>query len=121
MIRFFNNRKPMIALAVAVALLAIVVPACRMVGCSMEAGYMGFMHSGSALGFFGDCGGEYTSTFGPAGIVPPGGQSLLLTLVAALGVAAFVFSPQLVVGRASSVLSMPPPPPEDPLGERFRV
>jgi hypothetical protein len=120
-IRFFNSRKTMIALAVAVALVAIVVPMCRMVGCSMETGYMGFMHSGSAPGLFGDCGGEYTSTFGPAGIVPPGGQSLLLTLVAALGVAAFVFSPQRVVGHVSDVYAMPPPPPEDPRGERFRV
>ncbi len=121
MSHFVNSRKSLIALAIAVALVAIVVPTCRMVGCSMENGYMGFMHAGSELGLFGSCGGEYTSTAGPEGVIPPGGQSLLLSLFAALAAVAVVFMPQLVSRPVYLVEATLPPPPEDPLGARFRV
>ncbi|PKQ15768.1 MAG: hypothetical protein CVT67_07890 [Actinobacteria bacterium HGW-Actinobacteria-7] len=121
MSHFLNIRKPLIVLAITVALLAIVVPTCRMVGCSMENGYMGFMHSGSAPGLFSTCDGEYLSTAGPAGIVPAGSSSLLLMIAGALAVVVVRLTPQVVSRLALVADATPPPPPEDPLGQRIRV
>jgi len=120
--RFLNSRKILIAVAVMVALVAIVVPTCRMVGCSMDAGYMGFMHSDSTAGIFGSCGGEYSTSFGPDGVIPTAMQSLLLSLIGAVALIATLYAPTLVSRPVYLVdSSPPPPPPEDPLGARFTV
>ena len=50
MYRLLDNRKSLIAIAIVVAFVTVVVPTCRMVGCQMEMGYMGFMHPGDTVG-----------------------------------------------------------------------
>lgn len=105
-----------------IALVAIVVPTCRMVGCSTEMGYTGFMHAGTTAGFFGTCGGEYSTTSGPEGIIPTVVQSILLSLIGAVALVAKLATPQFVSRPVWLVDASPPPaPPEDPRGERFRV
>jgi hypothetical protein len=120
--RFLDNRKALIALAVAIAFVAVAVPTCRMIGCSMEMGYMGFMHPDSAFGFFQDCGGAYTVNSAPSAIVPAGSQSILTLLSGALAAIAVVAFAPFVISRPSLIVdATAPPPPEEPRGERFRV
>lgn len=122
MLRIIDNRKALIALTIIVAFVAVVVPTCRMIGCSMEmTGYMGFMHGGADLGFFSDCGGTWTTSTTPIGIVPAAIESLLLALVALVAAVAARFSPTLAVSRVRVVYATPPPPPQDPRGERLRI
>ena len=118
---FINSRKTTIALVIAVALIAIVVPTCRMVGCSMDGGYMGFLNMADEFGMLGTCGGEYQTSTGPESVVPAGLQALLLSLVAAIAAVALVLAPRVETARVVVADSAPPPPPEDPRGERFRV
>lgn len=119
-----NNRKALIALTVAIAFVAVVVPTCRMVGCSMDmGGSAGMMHHmGSVPMMSSTCGGEYSTTDGsPLGVVPVGVEALILALFATLlGVRALfatvMQSRSLVVAYAT-----PPPPLESPLGTRLRL
>jgi hypothetical protein len=123
MIRLLNSRKTLAALAIIIALVAIVVPTCRMVGCEMQTGgRMGFMHYGDALGFFSNCGGSWSNSATPVGVVPPSPQALLLlVLMAAIGSMMLLRRPQVLVHAVRIVDADPPPPPEDPRGERLRV
>jgi hypothetical protein len=111
-------RKTAVALAIVIALVAIVVPTCRMVGCSME---MGFMSSGMGLGFLPNCGGTYVMSGAPAAVLPAGADSLTLALVAAVVAAIALFRPRVATRLVRIIDAAPPPPPEDPRGERFRV
>lgn len=113
------HSRALIALAIVVAFVAIVVPTCRMVGCSMTGGAMPWGHS-MIPGFFGDCGGTYLTNGAPTAIVPSGVDSLVLALVFAVFAAAALYRPRTVVQRIVSHSADPPPPPEDPLGQRFR-
>jgi hypothetical protein len=116
-----NNRKALIALAIVVAFVAIVVPTCRMVGCSMTMGTaMPFGHQGMP-GFFGDCGGSYVTSSAPSAVVPSGADALVLALVAAVLAALVLFQPNVVAERARVATTGPPPPPDDPQGERRRL
>jgi len=120
--RLANNRKALIAFAIAVAFVTLVVPTCRMVGCSMEMNSaMGSMSHAMGAVISGTCGGEYVTTTGPLSIVPVGTESLLLSLLAALVAAAVLFSPRVEMRPVRFIDRAPPPPPEDPRGERFRV
>lgn len=124
MFRLLDNRKALIAVAIAVAFVAVVIPTCRMVGCSMDMGSMGamsMMNMGSGLGLSSTCDGEYTTTSSPLAVVPLGAESLVLALLAAVTAAVLLFSPQMVARPVLIVDAAPPPPPEDPLGVRFRV
>lgn len=126
MYRLLDNRKALIALAIAIAFLAVAIPTCRMVGCSMESGSMAsmdMMHmgSGAELGFFSTCGGEYSTTEGPLAIVPLGADVLVLAFAAACVAAGALASPMTVSRPVLVADATPPPPPEDPLGVRFRV
>jgi hypothetical protein len=124
MYRLLNNRKALIAVAIAVAFVAVVIPTCRMVGCSMDMGSMGamsMMNMGAGLGMSSTCDGEYLTTSTPLAVVPLGAESLVLTLLAAVMAAVVLFSPQMVSRPVLIVDAAPPPPPEDPLGARFRV
>jgi len=117
-----NNRKALIAAAIIIAFVAVVVPTCRMVGCEMlMGGYMPFMHTGDAFGVFSDCGGAWSVTDAPVGVVPVGLETLVLALLAAFVAGLVLFQPQLVARPVRIVDAAPPPPPEDPLGVRFRV
>lgn len=112
-----NNRRTLIALAIVVAFVAIVVPTCRMVGCSM----MGGRAWGDHVGIFGTCGGELVTTSAPNAVVPSGADALTLALVSVVILALALFSPRVRVQRIDIHSSDPPPPPADPWGQRFRI
>jgi hypothetical protein len=116
---FVHNRRFLMPLVIAMALVAIAVPTCRMVGCEMDMGAMPFMPHGA--GFYNQCSGEWVTSAGPAGVVPPGVDTLMLTLMAAVLVAVVLFSPMMSARPVFAFSAQPPPPPEDPRGERFRV
>jgi len=108
------------ALVVMMAVIAIAIPTCTMIGCDMSMGQgMPFMPSGT--GIYNECSGEWFTSTGPAGIVSNGVESLLLSLVVAAFVAAVVFAPRNVVAVVRASHTEPPPPPEDPLGQRTRI
>lgn len=109
----------MIAVAVVVAFIAIAVPACRMVGCSMG-GAMAWGDMETA-GFFGTCGGRYVSNALPVAVVPPGAAALVLSLFAAFFSAVVLFRSPAVVEIISVHASDPPPEPLDARGERLRL
>jgi hypothetical protein len=112
-----TTRKALIALAIVVAFVAIVVPTCRMVGCSMG-GAMPLGHMADVPGFFGSCGGTFVTSTAPSAVVPSGADALVLALLAAVIAAVAAFQPAVSVVRITSHPSDPPPPPEDPLGMR---
>jgi len=116
-----NSRKALVITAIVVTFLAIVVPTCRMVGCSMDmSGGMGFMHPGPGVGFFSTCGGEMLTSEAPLSVAPGGLETLLLALIA-LVVGLVLFAPRDSAAYSLIEVVEPPPPPRDPLGERFRV
>lgn len=115
-----NHRKALIALAIVVAFVAVVVPTCRMVGCTMNMSGMGASHS-MGLGLFSDCPGQLISTSAPTAVVPSSADSLVLAVAFAVFAAAVMARPQVRVVRIRSHASDPPPPPEDPAGERLRL
>lgn len=115
-----RHNRALVALAIVVAFVAIVVPTCRMVGCSMAGGEMSWGHS-LVPGFFQSCGGTFVTSSQPNAIVPASSDTLVLALVAALMAAAVLYRPRVAFQRIISHPADPPPPPEDPLGSRFRV
>lgn len=119
MYRALNSRRAMLAVAVVIAFVAIVVPTCQMIGCSMS----GSMAWGNfqGTGFFGDCGGEYVINSSPSAVVPSGLTTLLLGLVGMLFAGALMMNSQTSVVRIESHPSDPPPPPEDPRGVRLLI
>ncbi len=119
--RLLDNRKALIAIAIVIAFVAVVVPTCRMVGCQMEMGYMGFMHPGDTAGLFSDCGGTWSLSDVPEGIVPASINTLVLALFAAIAAVVALVRPQMVARPVLIVDATPHPPPEEPLGVRFRV
>lgn len=109
------------ALTIAVAFVAIVVPTCRMVGCSMDMGAMGMVHNFGQLSFMGDCGGTVVASSAPSAVVPAGADALVLALVAAVFAGIALAMPRPDTGLVRVIGETPPPPPTLPRGERFRV
>jgi ABC-type spermidine/putrescine transport system permease subunit II len=104
-------------MVIIIAMVAVLLPLCMMVGCGMSTTQM---LGSSMLGFSSACATTMTSN-AEAAIAPANLQSLILTLVAALG-AVFVFATPRHSTRLIRVLAEDPPaPPEDPLGARFIV
>jgi len=114
-----HNRKALVALTIIVAFVAVVVPTCVMVGCSMG-GAMPFGHL-DMTSLYSDCGGTYVTNTAPSAIVPAGADSLVLALVSAVLAALVLFRPAPTVQTIRVHASDPPPPPEDPRGERLRL
>jgi len=110
----------MLPLVVVLALVAIAVPTCRMVGCDMDMNAMPFVPFSGAH-FASDCPGQWEMNSVPASTLPSSSDTILLTLVAALVVAFVAFAPQVSAQPVYARVSNPPPPPEEPRGERFRV
>lgn len=112
----------MLPLVIMVALLAVALPTCQMVGCDMNGmTAMPFMPQGGA---YSDCPGEWVvNTNGSNGIVPSGTSSLtfllLIALVAIVG--AIFFAPMAAFMPVAAYAGDPPPQPEDSFGARFRV
>jgi ABC-type antimicrobial peptide transport system permease subunit len=119
--RLLNSRKTLIVLTIVVAFVAVAVPTCQMVDCNMEMGYMPFMHGQADFNISSMCGGEWVASQAPNAIVPAGADSLVLALVSAVVAAVLMLRPQLVAGSVRIEEFTPPPPPEEPRGERFRV
>jgi len=118
--RFADMRRFALPLVIMVAVAAIAVPTCRMVGCDMDMGSMPLMPFNGPI-VSSACGGQWEFSSGPAGILPSGTDALSLTLMAAFAVAVVLLAPQVAGHPVLVRVSNPPPPPEDPLGERFRV
>jgi len=119
--RAANIHRVALPLVIAMAIVAIAIPTCRMINCDMDMGKgMPFMPRG--LGIFNPaCAGEWVTSTGPSAIVPSGVQSLLLTLIAAVVAVVALFAPQFTARPVFAFSAQPPPPPESPRGERFRV
>lgn len=116
-----TSRKALIALAVVVAVVAVVVPTCRMVGCSMDMGGARPFGMQMSTGLFSDCGGEYVFSSSPAAVVPAGADSLTLALLGAIVAALALMLPTFAWRPVFAVEFAPPPPPEPPLGQRLRL
>lgn len=116
-----NNRKTLIAVAVLVAVVAVAIPTCQMVGCNMKTGAVMPWGNHALPGFFSTCGGTYVFNSAPSAVVPAGTDSLLVVLVAAFIAAAALVVPRTEAHFVLARTGAPPPPPEDPLGARFRV
>lgn len=119
--RLLNSKRTMIAITIVVAFVAVVVPMCRMVDCSMGVG--GAMPFGplSHAGFFPACGGSYVSNSIPQAIVPSGADALTIALVCAVLAAVAWFAPRQEVRFVPVRAQAPPPPPDDPLGTRLTL
>ncbi|TLM79505.1 MAG: hypothetical protein FDZ75_08775 [Actinobacteria bacterium] len=120
MIQPAQMRRTMLALAIVIAIVAVVVPTCRMVGCSMETGSMGLMR-GCELGFWSHCGGTWVTNAAPDAVVPAGSDALTLALVAMVAAALALLAPRVAASPVRVIDPTPPPPPREPRGERFRI
>jgi hypothetical protein len=117
---FAHMRRMLLPLTIVVALVAIAVPTCRMIGCDMDMGAMRIVPMGGTY-LSAQCPGQWEFSSTPVSTVPNGSSAILLTLVAALVAAVVLIAPQSTSRFVLVRVSDPPPPPEDPRGERFRV
>lgn len=102
------------AVAIAVAIAAIMVPSCQMVGCSLPMGAtMPWGHQ-SVPGLFGDCGGTWVYTQAPDAVLPTGPDPLVslatILLSAFAGSAVAVAAPQ----NARLLVALAASPPREP-------
>ena len=115
-----NNRRVSMVLVMVIAVIAIAIPTCTMIGCDMGmSGGMPFMPKGA--GIINACPGEWVTSSGPVGVLPSGVENLLVALSAVLLVAAVVMAPRTSADVRPAIIAEPPPPPEDPLGQRTRI
>jgi len=107
-------------LVTVLAVVAIAIPTCTMIGCDMGmTGGMPFMPSGT--GIFNACSGEWVTSSGPLGVLPNAAENLVIALSAAFIAVAVVLSPRASAIVEPAYFADPPPPPEDPLGQRTRI
>ncbi len=115
-----NNRKVAMALVVMMAVVAIAIPTCTMIGCDMGmGGGMPYMPVGA--GIFNTCSGEWVTSSGPAGVLPNGAENIILTLGALFVAVAMTLVPRESTRIVQALSAEPPPPPETPLGQRARI
>jgi hypothetical protein len=115
-----NNRRVAMALVVMMAVVAIAIPTCTMIGCDMSmSGGMPYMPSGT--GIFNSCAGEWITNTGPAGVLPSGLENIVLALGAFVVAVAITLAPRESTRTVRVLAAEPPPPPEDPLGQRTRI
>jgi len=115
-----NNRRVAMALVVMMAVVAIAIPTCTMIGCEMGmSGGMPYMPSGS--GIFNSCAGEWVTNTGPAGVLPSGLENIVLVLGGLVVAVAITAAPRESTSLIHVLAAEPPPPPEDPLGQRTRI
>lgn len=114
-------RRFAVPLVAIVAIVAVIVPTCQMVGCAGAMRFLMPITDGLAITGPTDCGGMFVYSSAPLAVSPSGVTPLLLTLMAALAVLVPVlFTPRAEFAFASFV-RMEPPPPDDPRGERIRI
>ena len=117
---FAHMRRFALPLVIVVAVVAIAVPTCRMVGCDMDMGAMPFVpfngpHASAV------CPGQWELSASPTAIIPTGTDSLILSFLAVAVAAVVLISPQRTSRVLFAYVGDPPPPRHDPRGERFRV
>lgn len=112
-------RRVSLTMAIVVAMISIALPLCQAIVCDMGMGSMSSSHMGT--GFSNACDlGTMTSTT-PAGVVPPGSQSLLLSLAMFVVMALVTVFPPRQLRLIRVVAEDPPAPPEDPRGVRLII
>ena len=115
-----DNRRMMLAVMLVIAVIAVAIPTCEMIGCNMGM-CGGMMHISAILGptFSNACGGTWLTSGSVAGIMPAEFLTLILALIAAMAASLMAFSPRVEFQMARLVEANAPPPPLDPRGERF--
>lgn len=124
MFRIVDRRRALLAVTIALAIVAVVVPTCRMIGCSMEMGAMGSMemgHPGTGVGLFSSCGGTYAASMSLLAAIPVSLESLVMALFAVAVAFSALLAPRLVARPVAVANVTPSPPPEEPLGARLRL
>jgi hypothetical protein len=116
-----NNSKMLLTVTLAVAVLAVAIPTCQMIGCDMSAMCGTMMRISPAFGLHMDapCGGVWVTSSSQAGIVPTNFLTLILALMVAFGLAALFFSPKRDARPLFVMQANAPPPPLEPRGERY--
>lgn len=108
------------SLAVVIAVVAIMVPTCVMVGCTMSGGMM-YVPFSDTPSVSSSCGGTYVYSKTPVGVMPAD-ASTLIAFVAALLIAVAFVAPRLVAqGPVRALCGGPPPPPDDLGGVRLLI
>ena len=116
-----RTRTVVLSAMIVIALAAVAIPTCQMVGCdmAMDGMLMPFStHSGPS--FDGPCTGSWISNAGQVGIVPSNAFSALVAMLGALFLAALMFFASSAARPLSVVEANAPPGPLDPRGERLR-
>lgn len=112
-------RKVSLTMAVVVAMIAIALPLCQALACDMGMGSMSSSFDGT--GFSSACDLGTMITTAPAGVVPPGAQSLLFSLAMLVVMALVTVFPPRQLRLVRAVAEDPPAPPEDPRGVRLII
>ena len=112
-----NIRKVSLVMVIIIGMVAVLLPLCMMAECGMSASEM---LTAPGFGFSKACVTNMTSS-AQAAIEAGTQQSLILTLVAALGVALVVMFPPLTMRPLRAVAEDPPTPPADPRGARLII
>jgi hypothetical protein len=115
-----NIRKVSLIMVIIVSMVAVLLPLCVMLECGMSSPSAMLGHHGAAVGFSAACVTAMTDAAQPA-ILGGNQQSLILTLVAVLGIAAVLVQPPLAMRPLRAAAEDPPPPPEDPRGARLII
>jgi hypothetical protein len=117
-----DRSKMLIAVMVTIALLAVAIPTCQMIGCTMMCGGMMRISTLPGPWIGAACGGTWVGGGSQAATVPNGSFSALIALLAALGAAVLLmFSPNRAARLLFVAEANAPPPPLDPRGERHRL
>ncbi|MDO8986820.1 MAG: hypothetical protein Q7V14_01155 [Coriobacteriia bacterium] len=112
-----NIRRISAAMVIIIAMVAVLLPLCMMVGCGM--GFSEMMDA-PAFGVGAACVNAMGSS-AQAALAAGNPQSLILLLVAVLGATLVLFAPSLSVRPSYAVAKCPPDAPRDPLGVRLIV
>jgi hypothetical protein len=116
-----DKSKVLLTAMVVIAVLAVAIPTCQMIGCDMSAMCGTMMRIVTPFGqhLTAPCGGVWVSSGTVTGIVPTNLLSLLLALMAAFGLTAMFSSPERVTRPLFVIEANAPPPPIEPRGERY--
>ncbi|MBU4555646.1 MAG: hypothetical protein KJ747_02100 [Actinobacteria bacterium] len=112
-----NIRRLSAAMTIIIAMVAVLLPLCMMVGCGM-----GFSEMMDAPAF--GVGVACVNAMGnvaQVALAAGNPQSLILLMVAVLGAAVVLFAPLLTLRQSYAAAEFPPDAPRDPLGVRLIV
>jgi hypothetical protein len=115
-----DSRKMILAVMLVIAVLAVAIPTCEMIGCDMRM-VGGMMRITTVPGPVAGapCTGTWITSSSPAGVVPSEFVSMIIVLIAAMAAALKLFAPRAEFQPVRLVDSNAPPPPLEPRGERY--